>query len=782
MPSPNHVCDIYDWKELVEEKGAIRRVRDVEYWGRPYGTIITPGMKPTGPKSPFGRAQRIASGNPVDKPTVRVRKPVSGDSSEPYFNNYDNMTPQEIHPRVNDYKGEQDGGYGPDRTIVGFVRTDALSDMRGNETAPERVEEVLDSIRREGIREPLVVTFNPKTGKMYLGDGNHRLEAAERLGMPWVPVRVNVRRMPWDEDDLDYFKRNGTNVKDAPKKWEDSPWTGMLGEVRWPLDMHPYFLFEPKDTYLDKEIIYDGDQGMLPDMPEPIKRELIGIANEKGRLTEIELGSFSDGSVKPYKPVPIAIKRAPSIAEMSDEQVTITRISSFIYDSDPLGDNGTTFAYALDAHSGNWVSPDKQKFASLVKIAVNEQIVRRIMDHAEKDPSFRAWLDSYPYEEDFQAAVRNMDEDTLERFGLFTAENVPEETKRKVAQWKWLSAAMSGSYSPEYVEKAEIGYRFDPKIAEDFSYREAVVRMLTRKQIDHWASTSGDSDSEAIRMQLAVRDRFELKDQTSVEHLPVSYLENDNNPFRNFFIDAVYENTQDFFRENGITHVNAYRGVAWNPESDSVPDWAVSGGDYQDVRDAINEKTQAEINEFVEQYLGDNWAEVEETALGLLKFRFANWRKGTYNTEDYYYENAPFDPEASTEEEEIAWRETQFEYFKNKFWVPTMEDARSTIAERAGNEWLADGGLGYESVGDTLDEFKPTGELIEVSSQPISSWSTSESLAGDFAGRDEEPYGFVVSGRIPVERIFCTTLTGLGCLGENEIVVLGNTDKLYVES
>lgn len=89
MPSPNHVCDIYDWRELVEEKGAIRRVRDVEYWGRPYGTIITPGMKPTGPKSPFGRAQRIASGNPVDKPTVRVRKPVSETQAESYLDNPD---------------------------------------------------------------------------------------------------------------------------------------------------------------------------------------------------------------------------------------------------------------------------------------------------------------------------------------------------------------------------------------------------------------------------------------------------------------------------------------------------------------------------------------------------------------------------------------------------------------------------------------------------------------------------------------------------------------------
>jgi len=34
-----------DFRGTYEEKG-VRRVRDVEYWGMPYGTIITPGMKP----------------------------------------------------------------------------------------------------------------------------------------------------------------------------------------------------------------------------------------------------------------------------------------------------------------------------------------------------------------------------------------------------------------------------------------------------------------------------------------------------------------------------------------------------------------------------------------------------------------------------------------------------------------------------------------------------------------------------------------------------------------
>ena len=46
------------------------------------------------------------------------------------------------------------------------------------------------SIADEGWRDPLIVHYNPKTGKAWLGDGNHRLEAAKRLGYNRVPVKV----------------------------------------------------------------------------------------------------------------------------------------------------------------------------------------------------------------------------------------------------------------------------------------------------------------------------------------------------------------------------------------------------------------------------------------------------------------------------------------------------------------------------------------------------------------------------------------------------------------
>ena len=65
----------------------------------------------------------------------------------------------------------------------------------------------------------------------------------------------------------------------------------------------------------------------------------------------------------------------------------------------------------------------------------------------------------------------------------------------------------------------------------------------------------------------------------------------------------------------------------------------------------------------------------------------------------------------------------------------------------------------------------------EVVQRPISSWSldsfTAESFATEFSeGRES----VVVRTTLPIERIFSTPLTGLGCLFESEFVVLAPPD------
>lgn len=47
-----------------------------------------------------------------------------------------------------------------------------------------------EDIRTNGIREPMILLYGQDDRKAVIGEGNHRLAAAERLGMEEVPARV----------------------------------------------------------------------------------------------------------------------------------------------------------------------------------------------------------------------------------------------------------------------------------------------------------------------------------------------------------------------------------------------------------------------------------------------------------------------------------------------------------------------------------------------------------------------------------------------------------------
>ena len=49
---------------------------------------------------------------------------------------------------------------------------------------------LVEDIRRHGFREPLIVTYYAGSRTAVLGEGTHRLAAANRLGLISVPVRV----------------------------------------------------------------------------------------------------------------------------------------------------------------------------------------------------------------------------------------------------------------------------------------------------------------------------------------------------------------------------------------------------------------------------------------------------------------------------------------------------------------------------------------------------------------------------------------------------------------
>lgn len=83
------------------------------------------------------------------------------------------------------------------RSVVGMVPTEQLARYRehggdwNGEASDRRVDEIRRDIRAGvGIKEPLILLHSQQHQWAYLGEGNHRLAAAELEGVSHVPVRV----------------------------------------------------------------------------------------------------------------------------------------------------------------------------------------------------------------------------------------------------------------------------------------------------------------------------------------------------------------------------------------------------------------------------------------------------------------------------------------------------------------------------------------------------------------------------------------------------------------
>lgn len=108
---------------------------------------------------------------------------------------------QQWHPNV---APRRSGGIGhvegdESRSVVAFLPTSTVARFRehhagddwNGERSHRRVGEIEQDIRSGvGIKEPLQIDYDETKGWGWLGEGNHRLRAAERAGAPVVPVTV----------------------------------------------------------------------------------------------------------------------------------------------------------------------------------------------------------------------------------------------------------------------------------------------------------------------------------------------------------------------------------------------------------------------------------------------------------------------------------------------------------------------------------------------------------------------------------------------------------------
>jgi hypothetical protein len=94
-----------------------------------------------------------------------------------------------------------------------------------------------------------------------------------------------------------------------------------------------------------------------------------------------------------------------------------------------------------------------------------------------------------------------------------------------------------------------------------------------------------------------------------------------------------------------------------------------------------------------------------------------------------------------------------------------------------GQEWnTAEAPDWYQSTIET-GEITPGGEAtaaVDVTLNPLSSWSASEEVADHFASKAGEASSAKLEATVPASRVFSTPFTGPGCLSEMEYIVLGS--------
>lgn len=144
------------------------------------------------------------------------------------------------HPNVDHYRDGGIGGVGPERSVVGLVPTHVVAKMaewdRTGRGANPDSPQVIDGLRQDlragkGFTSPLMVEYNHKEGWAYLGEGNHRLAAAQAEGVPEVPVRV-VRSLSGPAN----RKQQGIGVAATHQPIPGAP------SDYFPSDVHPSYL------------------------------------------------------------------------------------------------------------------------------------------------------------------------------------------------------------------------------------------------------------------------------------------------------------------------------------------------------------------------------------------------------------------------------------------------------------------------------------------------------------------------------------------------------------
>ncbi len=803
------------------ESKVVRHVRDVAYWGKPYGTVITPGMKPVGGPRIKYRTSDVYEGTEGiysgQSSTFEIRKPgehtivgTTYPNTEPLPGkpiSRDELPRTVYHVSVN-APAVRDSGVllmmdADDSAGLGGGHHDTVSlttdravayqladDMKlyAELAKTKNLDIVLRRLRQEFDKRGMTGFENVERNAEV-----NRANPHETFGS----VYSNLMSL--------YFSSRATQHKGRNPiifggVWsEDSKW--------WDVDPNDVGVIDiPVSSIPRDALVVDFDRGrdfgleeirVYADIPIPKRRAYprvrIDPSNNSLELNEA-LGTDTLRIPKPTAP-----DSTPNLLDIDVKAVQTPLL--------PLNDDSSLLETVLESPNTTRTPADK------LKASINEQLVARIYDHMLADPKLQEWARTY---RDKRRAVSALSSITNSFTGFNSTWNQETLSGQKRDDCRealakigivgpTAEALMDHDYSRVYESATDEEWRIGQRYANarglfhnyqkdddgtrltyynflesyddiygGFTDEELQIRFYTQSAINTWAKSSGDSNEESVFMQHAAHDLFGVGD---VSHLPI-YNPDPNSdvqaraPFYRAFLQSTYEQTQQLLEENGISHVRAYRGMQWDVDSQrGIPSWAV---DDDIDKQLVNTDLRTPLEHFL----------AEEVLLHEQEFKDRENDKQSYRMLD----RAINDPSLA-EVRDTFKDQTAFEIWYRNYaltqLIPEDQEWQAKLEEQWSYEedYFRDQ-LEREQVADTLIEFnehRPS-FISDASMSPMSSWSTSSSQASAFAeGETDRAYGFVVGATIPRERIFSSTLTGLGCLNENEIVVLaGDSDRIQV--
>ena len=221
---------------------------------------------------------------------------------------YDQVSTKALYPNLQDYLDGGSGGIEGTRSTVGFVKTSALEGMNGNTPGNREMVEKYKAALTEGkgfaIREfegkpfndPIMVIYDNETGMAFVGEGNHRLQAAIELNLPYVPVRV----VKGNASEMGANEKTGKSPKQI-KNGKEPKFIETVGDLAGkpvsegyiPPEFHPKYVF-------DEDLLVEEDSYEFPKAPET-EATPVGEGVGSEGLTGEQIAE--DGGLRP-EPIP----------------------------------------------------------------------------------------------------------------------------------------------------------------------------------------------------------------------------------------------------------------------------------------------------------------------------------------------------------------------------------------------------------------------------------------------------------------------------------------------